>query len=82
MDGNVTIDTDFFNTSGKKVAIILLKSDTNNSKGNLLIKPNVRYLSSLVYTDGSIESVDSTGNSFIAMDKNRSDMLSKQLILK
>ena len=80
-DGNVTVDTELFNTSWKPIAIIVLSTKLNNGKGNLFIKPQVRYIGSLIYTDESIESVDSTGARFVAMNKYRSDSLSRQLVL-
>lgn len=80
-DGNVTVDTELFNTSWKPIAIIVLSTKLNNGKGNLFITPQVRYIGSLIYTDESIESVDVNGDRFVAMNKYRSDSLSKQLVL-
>ena len=82
IDGNVIFQTDKFNATEDKAAIIVLKSDLNNSKGNIFIKPNVVYISSLLYVDGSIESVDTNGDEFTSMSSVRSNMLNKQLVLK
>ncbi len=82
IDGNITMETNMFNTGWKMAAIMVMKSDQNSDKWNLFIKPNVRFLSSLIYTDGSIESVNSSGNRFTSMSKDRSNQLSNQLVLK
>jgi hypothetical protein len=80
MDGNVTISDDL-NLEKKDFGIILLRSDVSNTNiGNIYIKPNVSIIDATIYADGSIESVDESGKSFIESNTARGDILDRQLI--
>ncbi len=77
-DGNVTFDNNF-NTQKKNIAIILINK-TDSSKGNIYIKPNVAFISALIFADGSIESIDDSGNIFGQSNSERGRTLNKQIV--
>ena len=80
-DGNVTIRDQQFNPENKKLAIVLINTDkTDYTKGNLLITPQVRYLSANIFTDGSILSVKEDGERFVQSDTERNRALQDQLV--
>lgn len=77
-DGNLTINENF-NTKNRNIGIILL-NNKDLSKSNVYIKPNVAFISSMIYADWSIQSVDWKGNIFPTSNKARSTTLWKQIV--
>jgi hypothetical protein len=82
IDGNVTLESDL-NVANKNIAIIVLNSEfsTTPTLWNIFIKPNVTYVSAILYADGAIKSVDSAWQTFPTMNQDRSDALKKQLVM-
>lgn len=80
-DWNIIIDGDL-NTSGQKLGIISLKTDSQSSTiWNIYIKPNVQYMDAIIYADGPVRSVDNTWNEYPADSPTRTIDLSNQLFI-
>jgi hypothetical protein len=78
VDGNVTFTANF-NTTKQNLGLIVFQ-DTDTTKGNVYIRPNVGYIWVTLYADGSIMSTDAAGVVFTKSDKSRSDALLNQLV--
>ncbi|EKD44540.1 MAG: hypothetical protein ACD_71C00106G0002 [uncultured bacterium (gcode 4)] len=83
-NGNLTI-SDNFNTNNKKFGIIVLRDDaTKINFGNIYILPWVRYIHSVMYSDGGIISTgfwnDTIGNYKDSV--TRTNILNRQLVIK
>lgn len=83
-NGNVTFDAEYFNSgsTAKPVSIVALADSNNPGKGNIYIRPNVRYINANMYADGSAQSVDASGKPFAKSDSARTKALEKQLVIK
>jgi hypothetical protein len=60
-DGDVTIENDLLNPSGKPIAIIAI-TENDRSKGNIRIKPSVKNLEVSLYADGTVLSWNGVTN--------------------
>jgi len=77
-NGNLLIEN---NVQPSSLVGILVVSETA-SKGSVYVKPNVTAIHAAIYADGSMESVDSSGNIFTQDTLARTRILQNQLILK
>lgn len=79
-DGNITIDTEYFNPDKKKVALVVL-SKNNPQKWNVYITPKVRFIAANIFADASVLSVDQLQKKpFEPSDATRTAALQNQIV--
>ena len=83
---NIIISTNL-NTSWKKLWIISLKDWYNidsdyESSWNIYIKPEVKYIDAIIYSDWAILSTDNSWNVYTSDSTSRTSLLDTQLIFK
>ncbi len=85
-DGNVIIEWNY-NTSGKKLWIIVLKDNYNvstwyNGKWNIFVIPEVTSINAIMYADWWIMSANTSWNLYTIDSITRTNALQKQLKIK
>jgi len=82
-DGNVTITSDL-NPANTSFGIIVIKDNYSlttgySGDGNVYVKPNVTKVNAIIYADGAMVAVDTTGKPFATINKARFNALTNQL---